>query len=149
MVCAIAGASEMGVYSEVLRIPIPQKDDTGPKLDLTKPTRWTQRAKLDDAGAVWDFIQRLDEAATVIAFDLQLTAESADGLQHVEYSGALDSGYTASAMKAAADKLQELVGAGALRMTVGSLGFATGQALLDWLKATNQPLDASKVQQQA
>ena len=93
---------------------------------------------------MWDFIQRLDEAATVIAFDLQLTAESTDGLQHVEYSGALDAGYTASAMKAAADKLQEIVGAGALRMTVGSLGFATGQALLDWLKATNQPFDASK-----
>jgi hypothetical protein len=55
----------------------------------------------------------------------------------------------ASAMKAAADKLQEIVGAGALRMTVGSLGFATGQALLDWLKATNQPFDASKVQQSA
>jgi hypothetical protein len=149
VICAIAGASDLGLFSEVLRIPIPQKDDTGPKLDPAKPARWTQRAKLDDSGAVWDFIQRLDEAATVIAFDLQLTAESTDGLQHIEYSGALDAGYTASSMKAAADKLQEIVGAGALRMTVGSLGFATGQALLDWLKATNQPFDASKVQQQA
>lgn len=149
VICAIAGASDLGLYSEVLRIAIPQKDDTGPKLDPAKPARWTQRAKLDDAGAVWDFIQRLDEAATVIAFDLQLTAESTDGLQHVEYSGALDAGYTASTMKAAADKLQEIVGAGALRMAVGSLGFATGQALLDWLKATKQPFDASKVQQQA
>lgn len=118
VVCAIAGASDLGLYSEVLRIAIPQKDDTGPKLDPAKPARWTQRAKLDDAGAVWDFIQRLDEAATVIAFDLQLTAESTDGLQHVEYSGALDAGYTASTMKTAADKLQEIVGAGALRMTV-------------------------------
>ena len=149
VICAIAGASDLGLYSEVLRVPIPQKDDTGPKLDPAKPARWMQRAKLDDAGAVWDFIQRLDEAATVVAFDLQLTAESTDGLQHVEYSGALDAGYTASTMKAAADKLQEIVGAGALRMTVGSLGFATGQALLDWLKATKQPFDASKVQQQA
>ena len=98
---------------------------------------------------MWDFIQRLDEAATVITFDLQLTAESADGLQHVEYSGALDAGYTASAMKAAADKLQEIVGPGSLRMTVDSLGFATGQALLDWLKATQQPFDAAKVHQQS
>ena len=32
-------------------------------------------------------------------------------------------------------------------MTVGSLGFPTGQALLDWLKATNQPFDTSKVTQ--
>ena len=149
VVCAIAGASDVGLYSEVLRVPIPQPGGTGPKLDATKPARWTQRAKLDDAGAVWDFIQRLAEAATVVAFDLQLTAESIDGLQHVEYSGALDAGYTAASMKTAADKLQEIVGAGALRMTVGSLGFATGQALLDWLKATNQPFDAAKVQQQA
>ena len=149
VVCAVAGASDLGLYSEVLRIPIPQPGGNGPKLDATRPARWTQRAKLDDAGAVWDFVRRLDEAATVIAFDLQLTAESTEGLQHVEYSGALDAGYTAAALQIAADKLQEIVGAGALRMTVGSLGFDTGQALLDWLKATNQPFDASKVQQQA
>jgi hypothetical protein len=147
VVRAIAGAVELGLYSEVLSVPIPQPGGDGPKLDPTKPARWTQRTKLDDAGAVWDFIQRLDEGATVIAYDLQLTAESNDGLQHVEYSGALEGGYTASVMRAAADKLQEVVGAGALRMTVGSLGFVTGQTLLDWLKATNQPFDASKVQQ--
>ena len=68
------------------RIAIPQKDDTGPKLDPAQPAqpaqpaRWMQRAKVADAGAVWDFIQRPDEAATVVAFDLQLTAESIDGL---------------------------------------------------------------------
>jgi hypothetical protein len=147
VVCAIAVASAFGLNSEVLRIPIPQPGGEGPKLDATKPATWTQRVKLDDSTAVWDFIQRLDEAATVIAHDLQLTAESADGLQHIEYSGALDSGYTAASIKATADKLQDLVGAGSLRMTVGSLEFATGQALLDWLRATNQPFDAGKVRQ--
>ena len=85
--------------------------------------------------------------ATVVAFDLALTAESSDGLQHVEYAGAVEAGYTAPSMKDSADKLQDIVGAGALRMTVGSLGFATGQALLDWLKATNQPFDVAKVAQ--
>lgn len=131
VVCAIAVAGAFGLSSEVLRIPIPQPGGDGPRLDATRPARWTQRAKLDDAGAVWDFIQRLDEAATVIAHDLQLSAESGDGLQHVEYSGALDSGYTAASLKQAADKLQDIVGPGALRMTVGSLAFPTGQALLD------------------
>ncbi|RVT52743.1 DUF499 domain-containing protein [Rubrivivax albus] len=148
LVCAVAVASAFGIASEVLRIAIPQPGGTGPKLDPASPARWIQRTKLDDSGAVWDFIQRLDEAATVIAYDLQLTAESADGLQHVEYSGALEVGYTAATLRASADKLQEMVGVGTLRMTVGSLGFATGQALLDWLRATNQPFDAAKVQQQ-
>ena len=32
-------------------------------------------------------------------------------------------------------------------MSVGSLGFPTGQALLDWLKATNQQFNAAKVKQ--
>lgn len=147
VVCAIAVAGAFGLSSEVLRIAIPQPGGDGPRLDATRPARWTQRAKLDDAGAVWDFIQRLDEAATVIAHDLQLSAESGDGLQHVEYSGALDSGYSAASLKQAADKLQDIVGPGALRMTVGSLAFPTGQALLDWLRATNQPFDMAKVQQ--
>jgi len=76
-----------------------------------------------------------------------LTAESGDGLQHIEFSGALDGGYGADALKVVADRLQELAGTGSLRMTIGSLGFSTGQALLDWLKASNQPFDTSKVRQ--
>jgi hypothetical protein len=147
VVSAIAVASAFGINSEVVRIQIPQPGKEGPKLDATKPVRWTQRVKLDDAGAVWDFIQRLDELATVVAYDLELTAESADGLQHIEYSGAQDAGYAAANIKESADKLQDIVGAGTLRMTVGSLGFQTGQALLDWLKATNQPFDQSKAVQ--
>lgn len=147
VVCAVGVAGALGVSSEVLRIAIPQPGSEGPKLDPTKPARWTQRTKLDDAGAVWDFVQRLDEATTVVAFDVELTAESTDGLQHVEYSGALDGGYTAAQLRAGAEKLVDIVGSGSLRMVVGSLGFATGQSLLDWLKVTQQPFDMSKVQQ--
>jgi hypothetical protein len=147
LVCAVAVATAFGISSETVRIMIPQPGREGPKLDPQAPARWNQRVKLDDSGAVWDFVQRLDEVATVMAYDLELVAESSDGLQHVEYSGAVDAGYTAASIKSSADKLQEIVGAGALRMTVGSLGFQTGQALLDWLKARNQPFDLSKVTQ--
>jgi hypothetical protein len=73
--------------------------------------------------------------------------ESSDGQQHVEFSAANDSGYRSESLKGFADRLQELVGTGSLRMTVGSLGFPTGQLLLDWLKAANQPLEISKVRQ--
>ena len=147
VVCAVGAAGGLDISSEVLRIAIPQPGSEGPKLDPTKPARWTQRTKLDDAGAVWNFVQRLDEATTVVAFDVELTAESTDGLQHVEYSGALDGGYTAAQLRVSAEKLVDIVGSGSLRMVVGSLGFATGQSLLDWLKVTQQPFDMSKVQQ--
>ena len=103
--------------------------------------------KLDDPGAVWDFIQRLDKTAGVIVFDIGLKAESADRLQFVDYSGALDGGYDAAALKSVAEKLQQIVSGGSLRMAVGSLGFPAAQALLDWLKAANQPFDAAKVTQ--
>ena len=33
------------------------------------------------------------------------------------------------------------------RMAIGSLAFTSGQALLDWLKATNQAFNAAKVRQ--
>ena len=131
----------------MLAIHIPQPGIDGPKIDPARPARWAQRTKLDDTGAVWDFIHRLDEAAAVVAHDVELTAESVDGLQHVEYSGAVEAGYLAAGLRASADKLQDIVGSGSLRMTVGSLQFATGQALLDWLKVTAQPFDAAKVQQ--
>jgi hypothetical protein len=147
VVCAFATVPGLGINSETVRIPIPKKGDDGPTLDAKIPARWNQRQKLDETGQVWDFIQQLSAATNVTAYDITLTAESDDGLQHIEFSGALNAGYDATALKDVADRLQELAGTGALRMTIGSLGFSTGQALLDWLKAANQPFDVSKVRQ--
>jgi len=147
VVCAMAVAHAYEVNSETLRIPIPQRGEESRSLNPAIPATWTQQTKLDDPGAVWDFISRLDAAGTVLAFDIALTAESSEGAQNLEYSGALEGGYGAAAIKGIAEKLQEIVGAGSLRMTVGSLRFATGQALLDWLRAANIPFDLSKVVQ--
>ena len=145
IVCAMAVATAYDLNSETIRIPIPQKGQEERSLDPTLPARWMQQTKLDDSTAVWEWMQRLENAAGVTAFDLSLTAESSDRLQNVEYSGTLGSGYDAAAVKAVAEKLQDIVGSGSLRMTVGSLHFPTGQALLDWLKATNQPFNLAKV----
>lgn len=148
VVCAMAASSSYDLNSETIRIAIPQQgQEARPPIDPTVPARWNQQTKLDDSTAVWDLIQRLEEAAGVRAHDISLTAESSDGQQNVEYSGALDRGYDAAALKSVADKLQEIVSGGSLRMTIGSVGFPTGQALLDWLKATNQPFNAAKVSQ--
>ena len=81
------------------------------------------------------------------AHEISLTAESADGYQSLDYSGALEGGYAAAAVKTVAEQLQTIVGNGSLRMSVGSLAFPTGQALLDWLKTTKQPFNASSVSQ--
>ena len=147
IVCAIATATVQGLSSEIVRITIPQGGTDDQSLDPKIPARWNHRLKLDEAGMVWDFIQKLSVAENVTAYDIGLTVESSDGQQHVEFSAANDSGYRYESLKGFADRLQELVGAGSLRMTVGSLGFPTGQILLDWLKAANQPLDISKVRQ--
>ena len=152
IVCAMAVSATYGLNSEPIRITIPQRGDPVlPPINLTHPARWTQQTKLDDAGAVWDIIQRLEQAGgggvAIVAHDISLTAESEDGQQNVEYSGALDSGYVASAVKTVAERLQEIVSAGSLRMSVGSLEFPSGQALLDWLRVTNQPFNAAKVSQ--
>jgi Protein of unknown function (DUF499)/Chitobiase/beta-hexosaminidase C-terminal domain len=148
MVRAMAAFTDYDLYSEPIRIDVPQQgQEVRPTIDAARPARWTQQTKLDDAGAVWDFIQRLEKAAGISAFDISLTAESSDGHQNVEYSGALEGGYAAAALKSVADKLQDIVSGGSLRMTIGTLGFPTGQALLDWLRATNQPFNAAKVSQ--
>lgn len=147
IVCAVANALSHGISSEIVRVPIPQKGDRGPSLNPTIPARWNHLLKIDEAGQVWDFIQRMATAGNVTAYDIGLTVESGDGLQHLEFSGAVDVGYDANALKSFADRLQEVVGTGSLRMTVGSLGFPTGQHLLDWLRSANQPFDISKVRQ--
>lgn len=147
VVCAIATASAYGLQSETVRVQIPQKGEEERGLDPKLPAKWNQSTRLDDSGAVWDFIGRLEKEEGILAFDIGLTAESVDGQQNLEYSGTLDGGYGAAAIRAVAEKLQEVVGTGSLRMNVGQLSFDTGQALLDWLKANNQPFDLAKVTQ--
>jgi hypothetical protein len=81
VVCAMAVSSGYDVSSETIRIPIPRKGEEERTLDLAIPARWNHQTKLDDSGAVWDFIKRLETAAGVCAYDISLTAESSDGLQ--------------------------------------------------------------------
>lgn len=148
VVCAIAVCSEYELNSEIIRIAIPQQgEEKRPQIDATKPARWNQQLKLDDPGAVWNTIQILEKTEAVYAYDISITAESSDGMQNIDYSGTLQGGYAASAVRVLADMLQEIVGGGSIRMTIGSLGFATGQDLLDWLKSTNQLFNSAKVSQ--
>lgn len=148
VVCAVAISAEYDLNSETIRITIPQKGEgERPAIDVVKPARWSQLTKLDDSGVVWDTLARLEKSQGLLVHDVSLTAESADGLQNVEYSGSLAAGYDAPALKLITQNLQTIVGNGSLRMTLGSLAFPSGQGLLDWLKATNQPFNAGKVSQ--
>jgi len=145
VICAMAISSSYSLSSENIRIPIPQQGQEDRALDPLKPAKWTASTKLDDAGAVWNLIDRMGKATDVLAFDISLTAESADGTQNVEYSGALGAGYGGAALKDLTEKLQAIVGDGSIRMVIGSLAFPTGQSLLDWLRASQQPFDLAKV----
>ena len=145
VVCAVAVASAHNLTSEQAKLTIPQPGKEAPTLDPLAPVIWRQSEKRDDAEAVWNFIQGLEKAPGVRIYDVGVNAESADGAQHLEASWALEEGYEASAIRALADKMQALVGAGSLRLTAGSFGFPTGQGLLDWLKANNKSFDITKV----
>jgi len=147
VVCAIAECPEFDLVSEQIRISIPQKGVETPTINTLLPAKWMQQSRFDESGAVWDLIKRLETAKDVKIYDIGLTAESADGHQNLEYSGAIEEGYDHAKVKGVAEKLQELVGGGTIRMSIGSMGFPTGQALLDWLKATNQQFNLSKVKQ--
>ena len=145
VVCAVAISEEYSLNSDTLKVQIPKggDEDQGTKLDKTAPATWTSKSKLDDSGAVWDFIGKLKATA----FDINITAESADGDVVLDYAGSLEDGYSVDAIKELAEKLQAMVGTGGLRMTVGKTKFGTGQELLDWLKTTQQKFDINKVTQ--
>ncbi len=147
VLCAMAVAPGYELNSETIRVAIPQKGEEDRSLDPAIPARWNQTTKLDEAGAVWDLIGKLENADRVLTFDIGITAESSDGAQNIEYSGAIEGGYDAAALKEVAKKLQEMVGGGNLRMTIGSLHFPTGQGLLDWLKSCDQSFDLNRVTQ--
>jgi hypothetical protein len=148
VVLTTAIASEYGVSSEVVTIPIQQTGkSSGPAIDLVRPARWTQPSKLDDSTATWDFIRNLDGSADAVVFDIGIASASSDGAQALDFSGARQEGYSAAAVKSYADQLQAIVGDGSVRMTVGAVQFTTGQALLDWLKRSGLQFNVARVVQ--
>lgn len=147
VVCAMAVADAYDLNSDPIRVPIPQKGEETRTVDPQIPARLKLQTKLDDTGAVWNFIEQLDKAAGVAVNDIALTAESANGQQHVEFMGSADAGYDAKALKALADRLVETAGEGTLRMQVSTFNFATGQGLLDWLRTNKLPFEQHRVTQ--
>jgi hypothetical protein len=147
VVCAMAQAAAHNLASTTVTVSIPQRGEEARRVDPLKPATWNGLTRFDDSAGVWDFIRRLEGNPTLKAHDLNLTAESADGRQHVEFVGSLESGYAADELKVVVETLQNLSGPGSLRLTAGSLSFPTGQGLLDWLRATNQPVDMDKISQ--
>ncbi len=144
---AMAVASVYGLNSEPLSIPIPQKGEETRSIDPQRPATLKLAQKFDDSTAVWNLIEQLGKTPGVRVNDLTLTAESASGQQHVEFIGAVDAGYDAAQLKALAEQLAELVGDGSLRLSVPTFHFATGQGLLDWLKARKLPFQQNQITQ--
>ena len=144
-VCAVAQAPAYSLNSQAIVQDIPKRGEEARTIDATRPARWQKVSKLDDSGAVWDLITRLEQTAGVVAYDVQLSATSSNGEQIVDYTGSLASGYGGAELKAVATKLQDIVQDGSLRMEIGELGFPTGQALIDWLNAAKEPFNLSYV----
>lgn len=148
IVRAMAKSSEYGVSSDAITIQIAATGEgAAPLVNPTAPAKWTQSTKLDDSTSTWDFIRRLEAAAGVSVFDILVSSENEDGTHVVEFTGASDTGYGGAALKEFVDALQRIAAGGSLRLTVGAMGFPTGQGLLDWLKAAGQSFVAAKVVQ--
>ena len=147
VVCAMAVADAYDLSSEPVRVQIPQKGEEARVVDPAIPAKYRLQQRLDDTGAVWNFVEQMGENPGMRVNEISLTAESADGLQHVEFIGSPDSGYDAQELRSLADQLVLLAGEGSLRMQVSSLSFATGQSLLDWLRARKMPVEQQRVVQ--
>jgi hypothetical protein len=147
VVCAMAVADVYDLNSEQIRVQIPQKGEETRTVDPQIPATLKFQQKFDDTGVVWNFIEQLGKTSGVTVNDISLTAESANGQQHVEFIGAADAGYDADALKSLAERLVETAGEGALRMQVSTFNFATGQGLLDWLRANKLPFEQHRVTQ--
>jgi hypothetical protein len=146
-VCAVAQAPVYSLTSQAIVQDIPKRGEEARTIDPTRPARWQKPNKLDDSGAVWDLITRLEQTVGVMAYDIQLSATSSNGEQIVDYTGSLASGYSGAEIKAVATKLQDIVQDGSLRMDIVQLSFPTGQALIDWLNVVKEPFNLSYVDQ--
>lgn len=144
---AVATASQCDNNSEIIKIDIPTEAGGGPSIRPDVPARWVAISKLDDSGAVWDFIESLRPFEGAAATEISISLGSTDGFQNLDYADTIESGYTAESLKTLVEKIQTVFPGERLRMTVGSIIFLKGQSLLDWLQATRQQFRAENVRQ--
>ncbi|MSR33175.1 MAG: ATP-binding protein [Gemmataceae bacterium] len=145
LVLAVASFPAFNLSSASSTIPISKRDDKKPKINPDLPARWKKSIKLDDSASVWKFLGKLDQAPLITTNSIKATLESGDNYQTLDYMGAQT--FNGALLKETMEKLQALIGGGAVRMTVGGLAFPTGQDLLDWLKAAEIPFDLNSVEQ--
>ena len=147
--CAVAQAPAYSLTSQQVVLEIPKRGEEVRIIDPTRPARWQKSTKLDDSGAVWELITRLEQNPEVVAYDVLLYAQSRDGgAETLEYNGSQPNGYRGADLKAVAVRLQEIVQDSSLRMEIHELGFSTGQGLIDWLNLVNEPFNLSHVSQE-
>lgn len=144
---AVAVASQYDNNSEIITVNIPTEAGGGPRIRPDVPARWTAITRLDDSGAVWDFIEKLRPFAGASATDITITLQSEDGLRNLEYADSIQDGYNAESLTSLVEKIQTVFPGEKLRMTVGSILFLTGQSLLDWLQAARQQFRVENIRQ--
>lgn len=147
VISAVAIFPEFGIISEQVNVQVSAGARDVRQIDVSIPAKWTSQIKIDDSGLVWEFISRLEKINGVRAYDIKLTAISADELQCLEYQGSVSTGYDAALLRNLSESMQTMVAGGSLRLTVNSLGFPTGQALLDWLRESGLAYSVDKVSQ--
>lgn len=144
---AVAVASQHDNNSEIITVNIPTEAGGGPRIRPDVPARWTATTRLDDSGAVWDFIEKLRPFLGATATDITITLLSEDGLRSLDYADSIQDGYNADSLKSLVEKIQTVFPGEKLRMIVGSILFLTGQSLLDWLQATRQQFRFENIRQ--
>jgi hypothetical protein len=144
---AVAVALQHDNNSEIITVNIPTEAGGGPKIRLDVPARWTATTRLDDSGAVWEFIEKLRPFLGATATDITITLLSEDGLRSLDYADSIQDGYNADSLKSLVEKIQTVFPGEKLRMIVGSILFLTGQSLLDWLQATRQQFRFENIRQ--
>jgi hypothetical protein len=144
---AVAVALQHDNNSEIITVNIPTEAGGGPRIRLDVPARWTATTRLDDSGAVWEFIEKLRPFLGATATDITITLLSEDGLRSLDYADSIQDGYNADSLKSLVEKIQTVFPGEKLRMIVGSILFLTGQSLLDWLQATRQQFRFENIRQ--
>jgi hypothetical protein len=145
VVLAVASVPAISSSSTETRVNIPRKGDTGPSLDPTRPAKYRKVMKLDDSGAVWQFVGQLEKSPQLLIDRIQCVLESADSKQSLDFSRT--NPMDGLALKAILEKLQQVVEGGTLRLQYSVIHFPTGQALLDWIRANNLQFDPTAVEQ--
>ncbi len=143
-----AVAEKNGIESEVVSIPVP-KEIPPFEIDPQRPAIWKQAFTFATTKESFEQLGRMEKHQARASGGVRVGVAQQSGGRWLQADGADALRLASEQIKSVLTPLREILGEGEVEFSAGSLVFAKGQDLIDWIAEVRTEVDESEIYQPA